>query len=1282
MSILSWNVNGLRDVDKMKTVFATARNSFAKMICLQETFWDDQFIRSYEHLWDGKIIFNNCPYEHRKGVAILISPLFAGDYNVAFKDDDGRVLKVNFTFDDCTIDIFNVYLPNKVCERSHVWRMISPLVVNPNSVIVGDLNDILDPRLDKASNVKTFNLQGCETLQRFIDNHNLCDVWRYKHPDKREFTRQQFVEGVLKQSRIDMFLISRSLLVNVVNCFIKYTTLSDHNMVFLKLDMSRVERGSGVWILNNTLLEDPAYCLKIRDFIRKDVDCPLFELEPLMWWDNLKSKIKRLSICFATSKRKGEKNEYYHLQNSLRREYDRASKNSSYDYSIILDLEAKLQDHELKACKGAILRSKAQWALESDKCTSFFLNLEKRRQESNCIRGLISESGYVTSSEGILDCCHKFYSSLYMAEQVNGKDQDTLLDLLDCPLDEEGVASCDRPISQDELTTALNGMKCNKSPGIDGLTVEFYRKFWDVIKPLFHKIISCIHQSNELSRSMKKGIISLFYKKRGDKLNLKNYRPISLLCVDYKLLSRVLALRLKQVLSLIVSDEQTSSIPGRCIMDNVLGVAGVIDYVEDVNDEAYLVKIDQEKAFDRVSHEFLFKVLRKFNFGPNFRSLVKLLYNGIRSCIKCNGHLSGFFPVTRSVRQGCPISPMLYCLVAEPLNRLLKRSLSSSSVLVSPSCRSLLFQHADDTSVTVNNSRAVCDTFRCLDLYSSGSGSKVNLEKSEVLLLGSAKHQHLDLHLPVQVKRDAVEVLGIHLGPDKKLCETLNWTKKVSSIKSLLGLWTQRRLSLHGKAVVLNTLIVSRLWYLVTAQHVPVYVETELRKAFKDFLWPSKCVLIKASTVIGVSKDGGLNVSDIGLKKYALRLKLLKKVNDSHCGVVWKHVLLYFFSKYADMNLQMNLLCIMYQRCHLQRLPLFYRDLLNAWNSINSNFRVMPDNIVDIMHQPLFFNPHVLCKGKSIYFDFFIRAKLVTVADICYEVLPKFLPSSSIVEIVSDCCPDKSESLVIDAYNVLLCSVPLPWRKCILSEIANPNPRYNINWVTTDDKIESVDVFSAKFCYSYLVKQVFQPPTSYEMWDDCMLNFEWPKVWRNILSNYLPADCRDLDFRIAHNVVYTQEKLYKIGKTVDNLCPVCKSETEDMFHLFTGCSELDSVIGMCKFVFEDVCRDTGFSQHDLVSWLLFGYHPEHPQHSTDFIDLFLSTYRLAVFKRRNVATMDGKIVDVKKLFTHLMNAHLSYICYQFKRVNRYIHFIQKYVMCTSLLTLNGDDHYVLNYPFC
>lgn len=157
-----------------------------------------------------------------------------------------------------------------------------------------------------------------------------------------------------------------------------------------------------------------------------------------------------------------------------------------------------------------------------------------------------------------------------------------------------------------------------KSPGPDGLTLEFYLKFWDLLGPLLVPVFNECFNDSHLSDSMSTSLTRLIFKKRDDIRDLKNWRPIPLINVDYKICSKAITLRLSKVLDAVVSPDQTCSVPGRSILSNVTLLRDVLDYIERTGETGILISLDQEKAFDRVDHSFLFSLLARFGFGPDF----------------------------------------------------------------------------------------------------------------------------------------------------------------------------------------------------------------------------------------------------------------------------------------------------------------------------------------------------------------------------------------------------------------------------------------------------------------------------------------------------------------------------------------------------------------------------------------------------------------------------------------------------------------------------------------
>lgn len=160
--------------------------------------------------------------------------------------------------------------------------------------------------------------------------------------------------------------------------------------------------------------------------------------------------------------------------------------------------------------------------------------------------------------------------------------------------------------------------------------------------------------------------------KKGHKEELANWRTITLLTTDYKVLAKVITEQLKKVIGVVVQPDQTCGVSGRSGGLNLALVRDILSWTEQRQLPLAILSLDQEKAFDRVSHAFLMAILVCMGFGPVFRSLVKLLYNRVSSRIGINRYYSGRVEHLGGVRQGCPLSPQLYVLSLEPLMAVLR----------------------------------------------------------------------------------------------------------------------------------------------------------------------------------------------------------------------------------------------------------------------------------------------------------------------------------------------------------------------------------------------------------------------------------------------------------------------------------------------------------------------------------------------------------------------------------------------------------------------------------
>ena len=283
-----------------------------------------------------------------------------------------------------------------------------------------------------------------------------------------------------------------------------------------------------------------------------------------------------------------------------------------------------------------------------------------------------------------------------------------------------------------------------------------------------------------------------------------------MLNTDYKLASKVITEHLKSVMSSIAHHDQTCSVPGRTIFSNLQLVHGVLDMIDKTNETGILVTLDQEKAFDRVDHEFLMRLLSKFGFGPTFCGWVSLFYNNVFSRVICNGQLSKPISLGKGVRQGYPLSPLLYVLVSEVLSTQICKCKEIEGFRL-PGAGGLQFkisQYADDATNFLKTERSLFNLLQIVHKYEKGSGAKLNTTKSEKMWLGRWRDNGA---APYRLKWvNKMRILGVHFSNGMLSVEQDNWKSKLDKLKSVLSLWSSRELSFIGRAMILNILGASR----------------------------------------------------------------------------------------------------------------------------------------------------------------------------------------------------------------------------------------------------------------------------------------------------------------------------------------------------------------------------------------------------------------------------------------------------------------------------------------
>ena len=292
-------------------------------------------------------------------------------------------------------------------------------------------------------------------------------------------------------------------------------------------------------------------------------------------------------------------------------------------------------------------------------------------------------------------------------------------------------------------------MKKNKSPGLDGITTEFYQVFWPTLGNLLVTVFNESHELGSLPESQRKSVMSLIFKKDDDEY-IANYRPISLTNVDYRILAFTLAQRMQNIMKNIVNTDQSAYIKGRYMGTNIRLVDDVIEYYDLASKSGILFMLDFTKAFDTLQWDFMFESLKYFNFGPSFIRWIETIYHKPEACIKNNGYISDWFEISRGIRQGCPVSALIFVLCVEILAVKIRNNPSLQGFHFGDVEKKIkITQYADDGILFLNNRNKFCSALNILEIFGTLSGLKLNMEKCEGFWLGSDKA--LQFYLTISV---------------------------------------------------------------------------------------------------------------------------------------------------------------------------------------------------------------------------------------------------------------------------------------------------------------------------------------------------------------------------------------------------------------------------------------------------------------------------------------------------------------------------------------------------
>ena len=801
--ICSYNVRGLGNKTKREQIFEWVKRNNYTVCLLQETHSGGGTHDAWQKEW-GKEAFFSGTSNNSEGVGILINS--KESYNILNYTEiiSGRLQALEIKINENELIVINIYGPNN--DDINIFSKLEKFIQENDEktiLIGGDFNTVLDENLDKHNGRTNTHKQCRNKLKHMIDTHNLIDIWREKYPDSRKYTWHSSHKPPIF-SRLDYFLVSENVKNFVVSCDHLLSFKSDHCPVLVTLDLSQHSRGPGYFKLNNSLLLDIEYQEIIKTSI-KDITNINADANPNTLWELIKGTVRNETIKYAARKKK-ENNE---LENRLSNDINKLkidltnSLNNDNSQNIKSNLDKKISELESlieNKINGSILRSKAIVVEYSERNSKYFANLEKKKSETKLINRLLVNNEILTDQTKILKATEEFYKNLYEKKET----KDSAFDFFDNTinkLSETEADSCDGLLTELECKTALKYMKNQKSPGSDGLTVEFYKIFWNDIKHFYIRSINYSYKNGSLTELQKQGVITLLPKPNKDIEKLENWRPISLLNVDYKIATKAIANRIKPIITSIVDNSQTGFIKGRFIGENIRLLFDIIETAEEQNNPGLLFFSDFEKAFDSLDHAYMFKCLKHLNFGNSFTKFIKLFYTDVKSCVANNGYMSNFFSIHRGVRQGCPLSTYLFIICIELLSYKISTNEDLKGIhFFGKEFRRSLF--ADDASFILDGSYKSFETLiYILDNFANISGLKLNAKKCQVLRIGALRKTEVVYlkHRKFQWNSSQATVLGMTFTTNKDSIFEVNLEPKINNFENCLKQWQHRKLTLMGK---------------------------------------------------------------------------------------------------------------------------------------------------------------------------------------------------------------------------------------------------------------------------------------------------------------------------------------------------------------------------------------------------------------------------------------------------------------------------------------------------
>lgn len=418
----------------------------------------------------------------------------------------------------------------------------------------------------------------------------------------------------------------------------------------------------------------------------------------------------------------------------------------------------------------------------------------------------------------------------------------------------------------EEIKRAVFSLPKDKSPGPDGFSMCFYQTYWEVIKFDLLSVFQDFYSGTADLKRINYAHIVLVSKVVGANLPCQ-FRLISLLNCSYKLITKVLANRLANVINLLVDKAQVGFLRNRFILDNVAIAQEVISEIHDKKLEGILLKIDFEKAYDKVNWDFLLELLKARGFSLRWIGWINACLRTGVSSVLVNGIEGRKFVCKRGLRQGDPLSPLLFVLVADVFARMLLRSKEKMDIrgLGNFDNGILTLQYADDTILfSMPQLEKIRNLKLILYLFENVSGLNINFNKSEAIWLeGDEEKRLIAKCFNCRIGKMPLVYLGIPIKVGRMNKE--DWRPLLDKVEKLLPNWKGACLSRGGRLTLVNSVLSDSPSYWMSYFRLPCWLVDKIdgiRRAFSGMV-KIRC-LVSSALGIGTRSAGPNLKGDLG----------------------------------------------------------------------------------------------------------------------------------------------------------------------------------------------------------------------------------------------------------------------------------------------------------------------------------------------------------------------------------------------------------------------------------